>query len=212
MRLKLTLTLVVAGVILLGATASSGAAPLLSILNVYTEEENLCLDFYLKDAIDRDVIQTMRNGVPTLLSYEVEIWLDRSNWYDKLVKTVRYSYRMHYDNWDTLYCVSAISENRKDEINAGDVAELVHLVCNQLRLKACPLSQLRSDRTYYVTISAEIQALSAERIREIDNWLGGEGSEESAGGMLDFVIGIFGSKGRTAQTKSSAFSPEGLAG
>ena len=212
MRLSLSLTTLAVGIILLCAVAMAHAAPLLSILNIYTEDENLCIDFYLKDAIDRDLIQTMRNGIPTLLSYQVDVWLDRANWYDKLVKTVRYSYRMHYDNWDTLYCVSAISQHRKEEISAGDVAELVHLVCNQQRMKACRLTELSPDRTYYVTISAEIQALSAERVREIDNWLGGEEAEESGGGMLDFVIGVFSGKSRTAEIKSSIFSPEGLTG
>lgn len=211
MRLKLTLALITVG-ILVGAGTSVQAAPLLSVLNIYSEDDNLCIDFYFKDAIDRDLIQTMQNGVPALLSYQIDVWLDRANWYDKLVTTVRYSYRMHYDNWDTLYCVSTISGGRKEDISAGDVAELVHLVCNQQRLKACRLSELRSDRSYYMTVSAEIQALSAERVKEIDDWLGGEGAEESRGGMLDFVIGVFSSGGKTAEIKTSVFSPEGLTG
>jgi hypothetical protein len=212
MRLKPTLTLITVGIVLLGAVMSSQAAPLLSVLNIYSENDNLCIDFYFKDAIDRDLIQTMQNGIPTLLSYQIDVWLDRANWYDKLVRTVRYSYRMHYDNWDTLYCVSSISGGRKEEISAGDVAELVHLVCNQQRLKACRLNELAPDRSYYMTISAEIQPLSAERVREIDDWLGGENPEESGGGMLDFVIGVFSSGSKTAEIKTSVFSPEGLAG
>lgn len=214
MRLKLALGLCLAGIALAMAVPIASAAPLLNILNIYEEEEYLCVDFYLKDALDRELIQAMRNGIPTLLSYQVDVWLDRANWYDKLIKSVRYSYRMNYDNWDTLYTVDAVAEEQQEVISACDVAELVHLVCNQQRMKTCNLGMLGRGRSYYVTISAEIEALSAERIREIDSWLGGDESKEKSkgGGMLGFVIGVFTSGSKTAETKSNIFSLEGLTG
>ncbi len=214
MRLKLALGLCLAGIALAMAVPTASAAPLLNILNIYEEDEYLCVDFYLKDALDRELIQAMRNGIPTRLSYQVDVWLDRANWYDKLIKSVRYSYRMNYDNWDTLYTVDAVAGERHEVISAGDVAELVHLVCNQQRMKTCRLRVLDRGRSYYVTISAEIGALSAERIREIDSWLGGDetkGKSES-GGMLGFVIGLFTPGSKTAKTKSNIFSLEGLTG
>ena len=215
MRLKLIQTLLLAGIILAGTIASSAVAegaPILSILNIYGKGDDLTIDFYLKNAIDRDLIQTMQDGVPTLLTYQVDVWLDRDNWYDKLVKSVRYSYRMHYDNWDTVYCVTSIHENRKEDITAGDIAQLVHIVCNQLRMRACGLGELSANRKYYVAITAEIQPLSAERVREIDNWLGGENAEESGSGMLDFVIGVFSSGGKSTEIKGRSFRPRDLSG
>ena len=124
MRLRLVLVLCVAW-IAPALAAPVGveavlAAPLLNILNVYGENNNLCVDFYLKDALDRELIQGMRNGIPTLLSYKVDVWLDRPNWYDKLVKSVRYSYRMKYDNWDTLYTVDAVTRRRCSLPATGD--------------------------------------------------------------------------------------------
>ena len=215
MRLKFIPALLLAGIVLLGTiafSAPSEAAPILSILNIYGKDDDLTIAFYLKNAIDRDLIQTMKDGVPTLLSYQVDVWLDRDNWYDKLVKSVHYSYRMHYDNWDTVYCVTSIYENRKEEMTAGDIAELVHVVCNQLRMRACALDELSPHRKYYVAITAEIQPLSAERVREIDNWLGGEGAEESGSGMLDFVIGVFSSGSESTEIKGRSFRPRDLSG
>lgn len=215
MRLKLVQTLLLAGIILLGGLASAKpaeAAPILSILNIYQKDDNLTIDFYLKNAIDRELIQSMRDGVPALLSYQVDIWLDRDNWYDKLVKSVRYSYRMQYDNWDTVYTVTSIHEDYREDITAGDIAELVHVVCNQLRMRACKLSELSPTSRYYIAITAEVQPLSAERVREIDNWLGGENTDESGSGMLDFVIGIFSSGGKTTEVKGRSFRPRDLSG
>ena len=110
--------------------------------------------------------------------------------------------------------VDGVAHDRQEIISAGDVAELVHLVCNQQRMKTCRLNMLDRGRSYYVTISAEIEALSAERIREIESWLGGEERAEKSegGGMLGFVIGLFTSGSKTAETKSNMFSLEGLSG
>jgi hypothetical protein len=212
-RLKLVQTMLLAGIILLAGLAlakPAGAAPMLSILNIYGKDDDLTIDFYLKNAIDRDIIQSMKDGVPALLSYQVDVWLDRDNWYDKLVKSVRYSYRMQYDNWDTVYTVTSIHEDYREDITAGDIAELIHVVCNQLRMRPCKLSDLSPQSRYYIAITAEVQPLSAERVREIDNWLGGEDADESSGGMLDFVIGIFSSGGKSTEIKGSPFRPRDL--
>jgi hypothetical protein len=200
------------GMVLLMAAGTAAATPHLSVSRIYGEDNFLCIDFYLKNAIDRDLLGSMRNGVATLLRYRVDVWLDRANWYDKLVNTVAFSYRINYDNWDTLYCVDANREAAAERITVGDVAQLIHLVCNQQRMKVCPISLLDSISPYYVTISAEVTALSAERVREIDSWLGGGEEKESSGGVLGFVIGLFKSGSKTAETKSDVFSLRGLSG
>jgi hypothetical protein len=143
----------------------------------------------------------------------VEIWEDKPNWYDRLVKTFTYSYKIAYDNWDTLYCVDAIAEGRPETGRAKNVAELIHLLCNQKRLKTCLLRELSRDAAYYVNISAAIQSLSAERVKEIESWLGGSGTDsdhDEAGGLLGFVVDMFGSKARQASARSNIFALEAL--
>jgi hypothetical protein len=211
MRLSLAVTLTLTIIMLLGGVSSSAAAPHLSVMRVYGEEDCVCVDFYLKDAIDREIIDGMRNGIPAQLSYRIDVWRSRGSWYDKLIRTVKYAYRMHYDNWDTLYTVSTVRDGTEERINAGDAAELVHLVCNQQRMKACRLRELNTASRYYLTISAEVKSLGAERVKEIDSWLGGDDADDS-GGLLDFVIGVFTSKSKSAETKSKSFKLEGLSG
>jgi hypothetical protein len=187
------------------------ASPHLTANKIYGEEGYLCVDFVLRNAIDNTLLESMRNGVPALLQYEVGVWKDRSRWYDKLVRTRTFVYRIHYDNWDTLYCVSRIRDRNEESIGAGGVAELIHLVCNQERMQICPIGDLDQVASYYLTVSAEIKSLSAERVREIDSWLGGgEDAKEAGGGLLGFVIGVFTSGSKTAEYKSWEFSPEGF--
>jgi hypothetical protein len=197
------------GMVLLSGVGPALAAPHLTVIEIYGEENYLCADFRLRNAVDKDILESMRNGVPALLQYEVGVWQDRERWYDKLVRTTTFTYRIHFDNWDTLYCVSRLRERSEEDIGAGDVAELIHLVCNQQRMKICPLGDLDNVASYYLTITAEVKSLSAERVREIDSWLGGgDESKEAGGGLLGFVIGIFTSDSKTAETKSWKFSPD----
>jgi hypothetical protein len=58
-----------------------------------------------------------------------------------------------YDNWDTLYCVDALTEGRAETGTARTMAELLHQLCNQ-HCQACPVKELERDGSYYVTISA----------------------------------------------------------
>ena len=213
MRIRTIATPSLIGVVLLFAAWPVAAAPLLSISNLYCEDDYLCVDFYLKNAVDKDLLESMQNGIPALLRYRVDVWLDRANWYDKLVRSTSFAYRVNYDNWDTLYCVCTYRGDTEETINAGDVAELIHLVCNQQRMKICPFRELDLLASYYVTISAEIRSLSAERVREIDSWLGGaDEPDESGGGFLGFVIGLFTSESKTAETKTNQFNLRGLGG
>jgi hypothetical protein len=211
MRWKLAAGLALVCAVLSIASACA-AQPLLSILSLYNEDNYLCVDFYLKNALGKDLLASVRNGVPALLVYQVRVWEDRANWYDRIVKSMTYSYKIAFDNWDTLYCVDAVVQDRKDTGRAETVAELVHLLCNQKKLKACPIGELSSAASYYVTISAAVQSLSAERVREIESWLDGESGQgkQEGGGLLGFVVDLFGSNAQRAEAKSNLFGLEAL--
>jgi hypothetical protein len=209
-RLVPTVSAVLA-IAVLASAAPSASQPLLSIMSLYSQDEHLCVDFYLKNALEKEILTSVRNGVPALLSYRVEVWEKRDSWYDRLVKSVTLSYKIAYDNWDTLYCVDAISEGQVETGKAKEVGELLPL-CNQHGVKACPVKELDRDGSYYVTISAAIQALSAERVKEIESWLGGRRDQDPAraGGLLGVVVDMFTSKARRAEAKSSSISLESL--
>jgi hypothetical protein len=210
MTRRITVASVLACAVLLAATVSS-AQPLLSILSLYSEDDHLCVDFYLKNAFEKEVLASIRNGVPTLLSYQVQVWEDRANWYDHVVNTTNYSYKIAYDNWDSVFCVDAIAQDRKETGRAANIADLIHLLCNQKKFKTCPISDLSRNASYYVTIKAAIQSLSAEKIKEVESWLGGRGDDpKQAGGLLGFMVDIFTANAKQVEAKSSVFALEAL--
>jgi hypothetical protein len=211
MMKKLALALALLSAVVFYASVCT-SQPLLSILSLYSEDGHLCVDFYLKNALETETLASIKNGVPALLSYKVEVWEDKANWYDKLVSTFTYSYKIAYDNWDTLFAIDAVSQGRQETGKARNVADLIHMVCNQKKFQTCSISHLNRDASYYVTIQAAIQSLSAERVREVESWLGGgdSGGGREAGGLLGFVVDMFASKAQRVETKSNVFALEAL--
>jgi hypothetical protein len=211
MRLRMVGTVFLVGILaILAASSATSATPLLSVVKLYGEGDYLCVDFHLKNAVDKELVTSLREGIPALLTYRLDVWRERSSWYDKLIKTVSCSYKITYDNWDTLFCISKLGQSDTEQTRAPEVAGVVHTVCNQKAMKTCRMDDLDLNSSYYVTISAEIQSLSAERVREIESWLGGEEAEDAGGGLLGFVVGLFTSNGKRAETRSHTFSLKGL--
>jgi len=209
MRLGLCyLFLLIALTVLLTPEIAS-SEPRLTVSNIYNDDGYLCIDFRLYEGIDAELLRDLKDGIPALLRYRIDLWLDRSNWYDKLMTSVSFSYRINYDNWDTVYCVTPLGADTERKIGTTDVAELIHLVCNQQRMEVCPLRMLDSLADYYVTVTAEIRSLSADRVREIDSWLGGD-ENDKGGGLLGFIVGLFGSRSKSAEIKSRVFNLKGL--
>ncbi len=209
MRSGLCYLLALLAAILLLTPGRAWSEPRLTLSDIYNDDGYLCIDFRLYEGIDTDLLRDLRDGIPALLRYRVDVWLDRSSWYDKLITSASFSYRINYDNWDTLFCITTFDGDPERRIGTTDVAELIHLVCNQQRMEICPLNILDSLADYYVTVSAEIRSLSADRVREIDSWLGGD-EDDKGGGLLGFIVGLFGSRSKTAKTRSHVFNLRGL--
>ncbi len=205
--IRTSVCILLVGTGLIFSSMGLASTPILKVTDVYVQDGYVCVDFYLKNAIDGELLTSIRNGVPALLSYRIDVWNDRSNWFDKLISTVTYSFKVSYDNWDTLYCIYDGSEIR----TVQSPAQLVHTLCNQKGVKACLAEYLDTTGSYYVTIGAEVRSLGAETIREVESWLGGKDeNDNSRGGLLDLVIGLFTSKSKTVQAKSYSFRLQGI--
>lgn len=177
------------------------AGPRLVVSNISKDGAFLCADLRLYDVLDSELINSIKDGVPAMLRYRIDLWKKRGLWYDKLVASFTTTYRIEYDNWRMHYLV--LRADREDNlVGNGNIAEIIHLACNQPHLKICPLESLDSLAEYYLNATAEIRLLTAEKIREIDQWLAGK---DRGGGMLGLIVGLLGSKPRSAETRSSSF-------
>ncbi|MGQ9603552.1 MAG: DUF4390 domain-containing protein [bacterium] len=185
----------------LSIARSAEASPRLVLSNIFKDEQSLCADLRLYDAIDSDFIKSIKEGVPAILRYRIDLWKTRGIWYDRLVRSAGMTYKIEYDNWHMHYLVTHL-EQEKTPIASENVADLIHHVCNQTHMRICPLELLDSLAEYYISVSAEIRLLTAEKVKEIDEWLGGK---DQGGSILGIIVALFGSKPRLASIKSSEF-------
>ena len=78
MRLGLCyLFLLIALTVLLTPEIAS-SEPRLTVSNIYNDDGYLCIDFRLYEGIDAELLRDLKDGIPALLRYRIDLWLDRS--------------------------------------------------------------------------------------------------------------------------------------
>jgi hypothetical protein len=203
-----TALLVLTGAVLMVTSPAVAAEPALNISGIYTIGDTVCLDFQLKDAVTADVMERVREGVPLEIVFKIEVWRDRF-WFDRTIATAVVSCIFRYDSWDTAYCITKAREGSalREAIRSGSMGEIVHNTCVYTGLKTCSVAGIRPDKNYFVVVRSEMRYLSAERTGEIESWLRGEDpGEDEGGGLLDLILGAFGARSKSVESRKQYFS------
>ena len=200
--------LLLAAIALAYTTHASAAEPTLNISGIYAVDDSVCVDFQLREAVNAEVLNEVREGVPLEIVYRIEVWRE-SFWFDRTIATTTISCIFRYDNWDTVYCVTKTHEGvaSREAIRSGNIGEIVHKSCVYTGLSTCEVSKIKPDKNYFLVVRSEIKSLSAERVREIESWLRGDDSEQDeGGGLLDLVVSAFESESRSVESTKQYFS------
>ena len=123
------------------------------------------------------ILISMEEGLPTRIAYTTELWQERSRWFDKLVMTELKEFVLRHDPWSGGY-----------ELESDDIAErsfieeedLVLWLGGQGPMEIPFPSTPSPQNTFYLSVSAHVEPLSAEQVGAVERWLGG-GEEESGG-------------------------------
>jgi len=200
--------LLLAAVLPTCVASATAAEPILNISGIYADDDSLCIDFQLRDAVTTETMKRVRDGVPLEIVFKIEVWRE-SFWFDRTIATSTISCVFRYDNWDTVYCVTKQHEGiaSREAIRSGSIGEILHKTCVYTGLKTCEISRIKPGRNYFVLVRSEIKSLSAERVREIESWLSGKDPhEERDGGLLDILASIFEHRSLTVESAKQYFS------
>lgn len=217
MPLPRTLTAAIALAILF-APAPLLAAGTISFDNIRVRDGWLEIDLRVEGALSPEVRESLEKGLPTTVTYVVELWRSRSRWFDRLEATRYVEFRVEHDAWTGTYRVKS-AEGESWEI--ADFAPLEGLVLRPAAIRVSPIARISGRSAHYFSVSARVRPLELEQIREIEDWLEGKipGEEEGkkSGGVLGmpervfgFVAGIAGFGEETVEAKSISFRPESL--
>jgi len=147
------------------------------------DSDTLVATFGLRGILDpAEENPTLGEGMPATLTIVVDLWRDRSGWWDSLVQSRTYGYRFRRDVWSGIYEV--IDPDGSMATLADPAALSAHLE----RVHELPLgiaSRYEPGETYYVTVKAVLEPLDPDDLEEVEAWLRGDVTEgPGRGGLL----------------------------
>jgi hypothetical protein len=168
------------------------------------------IDYTFADPFTGKALDAIRSGLPSTLTFTLEVWRKRPGWWDGLEETRESRLRILRDLINQQYVVVTPDEIRR----YADMDSLVAGVCNHRRTYLRPL---HPQRTYYVVVSANLASLSVEDMRELEQWLRGtiqSGDESSpgrvagiSGTMVGLLMSVTGFGDETTRGRSANFQP-----
>jgi len=185
-----------------------------------TSQGFLYLEMEFVDAFDGLYLEAIQSGLPTTLHYTVEVWRQRSGWWDRLERTQERRFRLFRDVLSGVYWVVTDEESQS-------FASLEALLESVTRFRQAtsplplpfPSPDLPGDKQYYLVVSANLAPLSIEDLNELDEWLKGTirgGNPDSDTGVISglsrtmggLLLSLTGFGDRTLRSRSPRFRPE----
>ncbi len=176
-------------------------------------------DLEIPGGFPSGVAETLERGVPATVVYEIEIWRDRSRWFDRLEATQFLVYRIEHDAWAG---VTRVLGQKGNEHSHASLAEAEAEVLRPERIRIAPAHRLDGKEPHYLAVRASVRPLALEQVRAIEDWLEGKIPGETDPGRSDegilrvperlfgFVASLAGFGETTLQARSINFRPEGL--
>ncbi|MFH1278170.1 MAG: DUF4390 domain-containing protein [Candidatus Eisenbacteria bacterium] len=212
--------MVFAGLVAMALTAPAPARAdrSLSFENIRAREGWIELDLRLEDGFSGKVGESLERGLPTTVTYALELWRSRSRWFDRLERTRYLVFRIERDVLSGVYRVRS-ADGGFWEVRTTEALEDLTLRPGAVRV--APLDRVDGRQAHYFSARARVKPLELEQIREIEAWLEGKipGEEESdpGGGILGmpervfgFVAGLAGLGEESIEARSVTFRPESL--
>ncbi len=168
----------------------------------------LWTDFSLMHALEGKTRDDLKHGRPLTFLYTVELWRERSHWFDSLVASHLLEVRLRYDPWQEIYAVAGLGPDIRQYLTAEE-AEMG--VSRHLHLKVAQLDNMRADCRYYLILRADIKTLTLHDLNEVEGWLRGEvkpGKEQGLSiprSLMRMVLGVSGLGDRSALFRSDPF-------
>ncbi len=159
--------------------------------------------------------ETLLQGMPATVTYEVGLWKRKAFWFDKLITALKSEHKVVFDPWRKAFRIRSGGASAR----TWGAASLDSLLASLFVVRHVPVAlvtALEPDATYYVTVRVLIRPVTEEDLGEIEDWLSGEVKEPegAARGLPRYLFGITanltGLGDRTAVEKSDPFTPARL--
>jgi hypothetical protein len=139
---------------IVSATLGGRAEEHLRIVPLVAGSE-MVVSLELADAYTTDVRETIRSGLRTTFTYDIELKMIVPAWVDRTIATRRVSTSDQYDNLTRRHRLTRTVDGRVvGELVTDDEALVRKWLTTLTRVAVCPTSRLDPARDYYVRINA----------------------------------------------------------
>ena len=154
---------------------------------------------------------SLGDGIAATLLIVIDLWQERSNWWDALRRSRALVYRFRRDVWTgEVELLDQSGQVRRFENREALRIELERL--HEIALGA--RGDFEQGKTYYVSVKAMLRPLSLEDLENVDAWLSGKVTGAEGSGILGIpkavARALFGASGlgdQSAIGRSTKFKP-----
>lgn len=178
----------------------------LVIDSLYVQEQTLCLDFALKNPFDHKMIDGLKHGFISEITYAWKLWKKRFL-FSSLVSENTLSIVLYYDNWQDKYAVITEKERRL----SSDLETIRNRSTRFSQQQLIGLAEMDKNAFFYISIQTRFQPISDQTYKELSSWLAGDGNEQyhdkshKPGKLFPIFLDLIGVGDRDF-SKSSGFS------
>ena len=146
-----------------------------------------------EDAFSDRIAQTVDRGMPVTIVVTVDVWQDRSGWFDQLVGEQQVVLRAFRNAWSDDF---ALRRDREPERTITNLAMLESEIARPMRVRAVPLTRLAPGERYYAIVQVAVKPLTVEDLETVEQWLSGEAKRSGKPGpgsiakLPRYLVGI----------------------
>lgn len=155
-----------------------------SIEGVEADSAGLSVEVRLPDLYSSRLKERLEQGLPSTLIFELELYRNRRHWFDSRVARYVYLVKLSYDPWTRVYSLRSPADLREESDTAS-----VRRFIEEHALTVPWIPEPDTTRTYFFSVRATLKLLTADDIREVEEWLGGHMKHRS---LLDLPVGLLG--------------------
>jgi hypothetical protein len=156
-------------VVLLSSVSGQAIEPSFQFIKI--QNTQLITIISIIDSLPAELVTYINKGVPVLFQYKIELWRERSGWFDELQERNEVSYKVRYDPWEKEYSVVQVGRDQTIENTLRNQREAIDLL---MSTGPVSFSVSDTDKVFYLTGELTIKTMSFTNFKEVESWLKGE--------------------------------------
>jgi hypothetical protein len=117
------------------------------------------------------IAQSLDRGMPVTVVVTVDVWQDRTGWFDKLEGEQTIVLRGFRNAWSDDF---TLRRGRDPDKTILDRPALEQEIARPMRVRVLPVAKLGAAERHYAIVTASVKPLTVEDLEAVEKWLSGE--------------------------------------